>query len=80
MVTSSQKQDKVLKLINRECGKKTPLGTVPNDECYTSMQDIILHLTPLFLEIAWVKILVEAKFTPEHATVVAKLKTEKLSE
>ena len=39
------KQDKVLKLINRECGKTTPLGTVPNDECYTSMQDILNELS-----------------------------------
>lgn len=40
-----KKQDKVLKLINRECGKTTPLGTIPNDECYTSMQDIINELS-----------------------------------
>ena len=38
------KQQKVLNKIKHSinCGQKTPLGTKPNDECYTSMQDIII--------------------------------------
>ena len=39
------KQEKVLKLIKQESGKTTPLGTIPNDECYTSMQDILNELS-----------------------------------
>lgn len=39
------KQQKIIKKINRENGKKTPLGTKPNDECYTSMQDILNELS-----------------------------------
>ena len=39
------KQDKILNKINYESGQKTPLGTKPNDECYTSMQDIINELS-----------------------------------
>lgn len=37
------KQQKVPNKIKHaiDCGQKTPLGTKPNDECYTSMQDII---------------------------------------
>lgn len=37
------KQQKVLNKIKRsiESGQKTPLGTKPNDECYTSQQDIL---------------------------------------
>lgn len=37
------KQQKVLTKIKHaiDCGQKTPLGTKTNDECYTSMQDII---------------------------------------
>ena len=40
------KQQKVLNKIKHSinCGQKTPLGTKPNDECYTSMQDIINEL------------------------------------
>lgn len=37
------KSQKVLNKIKHsiDCGQKTPLGTKPNDECYTSLQDII---------------------------------------
>ena len=40
------KQNKVLNRINRaiESGQTTPLGTKPNDECYTDMVDIIQEL------------------------------------
>lgn len=38
-----EKQEKVLKKIKHanNCGQTTPLGTKPNDECYTSLQDIL---------------------------------------
>ena len=39
------KQNKVLNKINYNSGQNTPLGTKPNDECYTSMQDIINELS-----------------------------------
>lgn len=41
------KQDKVLKKIQHsiDSGKTTPRGTKPNDECYTSMQDILNELS-----------------------------------
>lgn len=39
------KQDKVLNKINYNSGQTTPLGTKPNDECYTSMQDIVNELS-----------------------------------
>ena len=41
------KQDKVLKKIQHsiDSGKTTPKGTKPNDECYTSMQDILNELS-----------------------------------
>ena len=40
------KQQKVLNKIKHsiESGQKTPLGTKPNDECYTSQQDILNEL------------------------------------
>lgn len=38
------KQEKVINKINYCSGQTTPLGTKPNDECYTSMQDIINEL------------------------------------
>jgi len=45
-VTEKQaKQQKVIKKIKYESGQTTPLGTKPNDECYTSMQDIVNELT-----------------------------------
>src|SRR5574344_1751062 len=39
----AEKQQKVLNKIQHSinCGQTTPLGTKPNDECYTSMQDIL---------------------------------------
>lgn len=40
-----EKQKKVLNKIKYGSGQKTPLGTKPNDECYTSMQDIINELS-----------------------------------
>ncbi len=40
-----EKQQKVLNKIKYDSGQKTPLGTVPNDECYTSMQDIVNELS-----------------------------------
>lgn len=40
-----EKQNKVLNKIKYNSGQNTPLGTVPNDECYTSMQDIINELS-----------------------------------
>ena len=42
-----EKQQKVLNKINHciNSGKSTPLGTKPNDECYTSMQDILNELS-----------------------------------
>lgn len=39
------KQNKVLNKINYNSGQTTPLGTKPNDECYTSMQDIVNELS-----------------------------------
>ncbi len=39
------KQKKVIKKIKYDSGQTTPLGTKPNDECYTSMQDIINELS-----------------------------------
>lgn len=38
------KQQKVVDLIIEKSGKTTPLKTIQNDECYTSMQDIINEL------------------------------------
>lgn len=38
------KQNKIKNKIYYESGQTTPLGTKPNDECYTSMQDIINEL------------------------------------
>ena len=38
------KQNKIKNKINYSSGQTTPLGTKPNDECYTSMQDIINEL------------------------------------
>ena len=37
------KSQKVLDKIKHsiDCGQTTPLGTKPNDECYTSQQDIL---------------------------------------
>jgi len=43
-VKEQAKQQKVIKKINYESGQTTPLGTEPNDECYTSMQDIVNEL------------------------------------
>lgn len=40
-----EKQNKVLNKITYDSGQTTPLGTVPNDECYTAMQDIINELS-----------------------------------
>lgn len=42
-----EKQNKVLNKIKHStnCGQKTPLGTKPNDECYTGMQDILNELS-----------------------------------
>jgi hypothetical protein len=40
-----QKQKKVINKINYNSGQKTPLGTKPNDEMYTSMQDILNELS-----------------------------------
>ncbi|MCL2539924.1 MAG: adenine-specific methyltransferase EcoRI family protein [Firmicutes bacterium] len=39
-----EKQRKVVTKIKYESGKVTPLGTEPNDECYTAMQDIVNEL------------------------------------
>jgi hypothetical protein len=39
------KQNKIINKIKYKSGQKTPLGTKPNDECYTSMQDIINELS-----------------------------------
>lgn len=41
------KQEKVLKKIKHSinCGQTTPLGTKPNDECYTSLDDILSELS-----------------------------------
>lgn len=38
-----EKAQKILNKIkhSNNCGQKTPLGTKPNDECYTSQQDIL---------------------------------------
>ena len=43
----AEKQQKVLNKIKHtsNCGQTTPLGTKPNDECYTSMQDILNEMT-----------------------------------
>lgn len=38
------KQQKIVNTINYDSGKTTPLGTKPNDECFTSMQDIVNEL------------------------------------
>lgn len=42
-----EKQEKVLKKIKHSinCGQTTPLGTKPNDECYTSMSDILKEMS-----------------------------------
>lgn len=40
-----EKQNKVLNKIHRKCGVTTPIGTKPNDECYTDMNDIIQELS-----------------------------------
>jgi len=40
-----EKQKKVLNKIKYDSGQTTPLGTKPNDECYTSMQDIINEIS-----------------------------------
>ena len=40
----NEKQQKVLDKIIYNSGQTTPLGTKPNDECYTSMQDIVNEL------------------------------------
>lgn len=40
-----RKQNKILNKIKYVSGQSTPLGTKPNDECYTSMQDIINELS-----------------------------------
>lgn len=40
-----EKQEKVINKIQYDSGQKTPLGTKPNDECYTSMQDIVNELS-----------------------------------
>lgn len=39
------KQKKIINKIKYDSGQTTPLGTKPNDECYTSMQDIINELS-----------------------------------
>lgn len=39
------KQKKIINKINYNSGQTTPLGTKPNDEMYTSMQDIINELS-----------------------------------
>ncbi len=41
-----EKQEKVLKKIKHSinCGQTTPLGTKPNDECYTAMSDILKEM------------------------------------
>lgn len=41
-----EKQQKIINKINHSVnsGKTTPLGTKPNDECYTDMQDILNEL------------------------------------
>ena len=38
---------KILKKIKHSinCGQTTPLGTKPNDECYTSMSDILKEMS-----------------------------------